>query len=148
MSEYQETNQFKDTFDLDNYLLAGNAVITLESPSGKHHTYLYSKPKNAEVFPDDVRFVYALHNGKKQFYLGMIEMDKFRLTRNSRFDYDTEIVKGAFYIEKLRLYPGFIDKSPMRVYHQGRCGKCGRVLTDPKSIKCGIGPHCRKKLGL
>jgi uncharacterized protein DUF6011 len=25
----------------------------------------------------------------------------------------------------------------------GRCGSCGRVLTDPKSKLLGIGPDCR-----
>jgi len=26
------------------------------------------------------------------------------------------------------------------------CAKCGRVLTDPKSIKRGFGPKCWKKI--
>jgi len=35
-----------------------------------------------------------------------------------------------------------------QVLHMGRCGKCGRDLTDPKSIHMGIGPECRKTMGL
>ena len=31
------------------------------------------------------------------------------------------------------------------VYHSGACGRCGRELTDPESIKLGIGPTCRNK---
>lgn len=27
-------------------------------------------------------------------------------------------------------------------WHEGRCGRCGRALTDPESIKAGIGPVC------
>lgn len=30
-------------------------------------------------------------------------------------------------------------------WHEGRCGRCGRALTDPESIVAGIGPICRKK---
>ena len=29
------------------------------------------------------------------------------------------------------------------LHHEGRCGVCGRKLTDPESIECGIGPICR-----
>lgn len=32
-------------------------------------------------------------------------------------------------------------------YHEGRCGKCARVLTVPESIINGIGPICAKKMG-
>lgn len=28
------------------------------------------------------------------------------------------------------------------IWHDGRCGKCGRVLTDPASISSGLGPVC------
>jgi len=38
----------------------------------------------------------------------------------------------------------------LRFYHEGRCGKCARVLTVPESIILGIGPVCAKgeKLGI
>ena len=28
---------------------------------------------------------------------------------------------------------------------QGRCKRCGRLLTDPLSVADSIGPECRKK---
>lgn len=31
------------------------------------------------------------------------------------------------------------------VWHEGRCGRCGRALTDPESIARGIGPVCADK---
>ena len=30
--------------------------------------------------------------------------------------------------------------------HIGKCCKCGRKLTDPKSIELGIGPECAKAI--
>jgi hypothetical protein len=30
------------------------------------------------------------------------------------------------------------------VWHEGKCGKCGRALTVPSSILTGIGPECSK----
>jgi len=31
----------------------------------------------------------------------------------------------------------------LEVWHEGRCSKCGRQLTDPVSISVGMGPTCR-----
>lgn len=144
---HESSHRFTDSSLLNQYIYGGRAVVTLESPSGQKHTYVYAIPKNSESFPPDVRFVYALHDGVKEFYIGMIEMDKFRLTRNSRFLPDTDIVKGAQYIENLRHAQTFLDKSPMKIYHEGICSRCGRKLIDPKSIERGFGPKCRKKVG-
>jgi hypothetical protein len=30
----------------------------------------------------------------------------------------------------------------VEVWHEGRCGRCGRVLTVPESIERGLGPEC------
>lgn len=143
---HEASHRFTDSELLNQYILGGRAVVTLESPKGKKHTYVYATPRNAESFPPDVRFVYALHDGKKEFYIGMIELDKFRLTRNSRFLPDTEIVKGASYIEHLRHSQDFLSKSPMKIYHEGICSRCGRKLTDPRSIELGFGPKCKIKV--
>jgi hypothetical protein len=34
----------------------------------------------------------------------------------------------------------------MQCLHMGKCGRCGRALTDPDSIRTGLGPECRKKV--
>lgn len=34
---------------------------------------------------------------------------------------------------------------PVEFWHEGRCCRCNRVLTDPASIVSGIGPECAKK---
>lgn len=125
-----------------NYIYGGRGVVTLKAPSGKSHTYIFAKPKNEDVFPDDVLFVYALHEGVKQFYVGMVEKGRFRLTRHSRFLHDTEIVKGAYYIMKMATTPEL--DTPMELYHNGMCCFCGRQLTSEKSIDIGIGPRCKK----
>lgn len=147
MKLYHESSHiFTDSENLNRYILGGRAVVTLESPKGKKHTYVYMVPKNSENFPDDVRFIYALHDGKKQFYIGMLEKDVFRLTRNSRFLPDTEIVKGAKYIENMRHNQSFLNDSPMKIYHEGTCARCGRKLLDVRSIKQGFGSKCIRRI--
>lgn len=123
-----------------NYIFGGRGVVTLLSPSGEHHTYAFRKPKRDDEYPEDVLFVYALHDKQKLFYIGMIENGRFRLTKASRFLPDTPIVKGARYIMKMST---FDMETPMKLYHEGICARCGRPLTNPDSIEIGIGPKCR-----
>lgn len=126
------------------YIHGGRGIVKLEAPSGKSHSYIFIKPTD-DSFPDDVLFVYARHDDKKQFYVGMVERDKFRLTKHSRFLPDTEIVRGAYYIMRMALDNELAMTTPMKLYHMGMCGVCGRQLTQSKSLKTGIGPKCRKK---
>lgn len=130
--------------NIKNYIFGGRGIVTLEAPSGNSHTYAFYRPANHESFPEDIRFVYAVHNGEKLFYIGMIEQGKFRLTKNSRFLYDTDIVKGARYIMRMANEPGL--DTPMKLYHEGMCCFCGRKLISNKSLSTGIGPKCRRRL--
>ena len=140
----ESSRELKGRETISNYIYGGNAVVKLEAPSGKSHTYVFSKPRNTGIFPDDVLFVYALHEGVQQFYVGMVENRRFRLTQNSRFLPDTEIVRGAAYIMRMANTPGF--QTPMKLYHMGICSRCGRHLTSEDSLETGIGPKCRKLL--
>lgn len=40
-----------------------------------------------------------------------------------------------------------LDKRVL-ILHRGTCGRCGRPLKDAESLKKGIGPECRKILGI
>ena len=142
----ESANRFTDVEKLRNYINGGKGVITLLSPSGVHHTYYYKKPRNPNEFPEDVIFVYAVHGGNKLFYVGMIEQGHFSLTRSSRFNYNTEIVKGAVFIMQILSGSRDINKTQMTIQHEGMCSVCGRKLTSPKSLITGLGPRCARKL--
>ena len=34
----------------------------------------------------------------------------------------------------------------VEVWHEGKCGVCGRKLTVPESIESGLGPVCERKV--
>ena len=131
--------------DINRFIHGGKGICTLEAPWGTNHTYLFAKPENSDVFPDDVVFVYAVHESK-HFYIGMIEQNKFRLTRNSRFLADNEITKGAAYIVKMANSEALVRDTPMVLYHNGRCARCGRMLptTLDRENKTGFGRKCLK----
>ena len=130
---------------LRNCMLGGKGLICLVSPSTKAHTYRFNKPRNSADFPDDVIFVSVLHENK-YFYIGMIERKKFRLTRNSRFEEDTESVRGAKFLVGLLNDENAFKSTKMKMYHSGRCAVCGRKLNSQRAIKCGVGGKCLAKL--
>lgn len=45
-----------------------------------------------------------------------------------------------------RLSTGRELPEQVEVWHEGRCGRCGRRLTVPESISTGFGPECVKKV--
>lgn len=142
----EQSEVMKDREVIWNYIHGGKGIVDLIAPSGNKHTYAFLRPKNPTTFPEDVIFVYAFHNDEKLFYIGMIEQNEFRCTKNSRFLPDTDIVKGAFYILKMSNIEGFAENSRMTLKHVGICGRCGRALTSEKALATGIGPKCMKKL--
>lgn len=146
---YPESERaFHSSVAISEYIHGGRGIVKLQAPSGAHHFYMFQKPMEIDAFPDDVIFVYAIHEQKTKFYLGMIEENQFRLTRNSRFLPDTDIVKGAYYIIKMANNQSLVDRTPMVLSHMGMCARCGRQLTAEDVLEGGIGKKCRKILGL
>lgn len=127
------------------YIFGGHGVVTLLSDvSNEHHTYSFSVPENRKP-NDDTMFIYTLVDGSNWVYVGMYRNKAFRLTAKSNYSTDTSIVKGIAYIFKLMLNPDFSDDR-MHLFHEGICSRCGRPLTNPMSIRLGIGPTCMEKL--
>ena len=135
-------------FELENpkeFAFAGNAIITLESENTKNHfTYRIRRSKNDEY----LYFIDHLHgpdNINDYSYIGCYYLDRriFVTRKNWKtipVNYWPPSVRAMdFFLEHL-------DKIPpkLHVYHEGRCGRCGRRLTTPESIKRGLGPECCK----
>lgn len=139
----ENRGQLKDRESIHRYIHGGRGIVTLEAPSGNSHSYMFARPVNKSTFPDDVLFVYAAHNNEKLFYLGMMEGESFRLTKHSRFLEDTEIVRGAKYIVSMSKSLTLAENTPMKLYHEGMCARCGRPLTSEKSIEHGMGSKCK-----
>ena len=130
-----------------DFILAGNATITLESEkSGIHYTY-----KIKRTHEDVNRWFVSLLTGPDNegdfTYLGVLEGEggtAFRLTKKSSLLETSAPVAGFKYmwawINSNRMPP------KMHIHHEGRCGRCNRKLTVPESIESGIGPECRQHI--
>jgi Family of unknown function (DUF6011) len=135
---------FTNVQDLHAYATAGRATLTLTSEeTGTRYTFRISAAKDCET-----RWFVSLLTGPDNTsdysYLGMIDGTEFRTTKASKFAADSKPVRGfAFFWRHVaaQLFP-----PQMQIRHEGRCGRCGRVLTVPESIDSGLGPECRSKM--
>lgn len=147
--------QLKDAETALEYITAGNAYFTLRSKkTGTRYTFRVNKPKdddNQKTYrPANLveRYFVALLSGPQNTddytYLGMIQDNVFRLTKASRMNMDSTPVK-AFSWAFARLVQRELPEQ-LEIWHDGRCGRCGRKLTVPESVERGIGPECAGKM--
>ena len=123
------------------FMLAGDAHVTFVSQrTGARYTYRVSAPKEGPTA--GVRFVSVLTGPDSYSYIGtiFIERNVFAWTRKSPLNADAPSVK-AFAWTWRHLAAGDMP-AEIEVWHEGKCGKCGRRLTDPSSIASGLGPIC------
>ncbi len=122
-----------------NYILGGKAFVTFQNPStGNRYTYKVVKHK-----VDDIYFVHVLTAPDTYMFLGTIRNFVFRFSQKSKISRDAKSHIVFDYVFH-HLGMGTLNSS-IEIFHDGRCGKCGRQLTDPISVETGLGPYCRKK---
>ena len=122
------------------FLFAGNARVTLASTkTGARFTYRVRASDDGNV-----HFV-ALLNGpdnKSDYgYIGFV--------KNGKFFHGGHKAKASGAAKSVVAFgwaTSFIHKGKLppelEVWHEGRCGRCGRTLTVPTSIEIGLGPTC------
>ncbi len=132
------------------FVLAGNATFTLASKkTGKRYTFKVQKSKPSQSGAPFVWFVKTLYgsdNTSDYAYVGMIKDEKFGLTKKSQYTLESPQVR-AFDFVWGNLTKGQINPNT-EFWHEGHCGRCGRLLTVPHSIETGIGPECAKLMGV
>lgn len=126
------------------YMLAGKAIVTLvSSRTGARFTYKIAAANDGG--PHFVSLLRGPANDSDYTYMGAIfNGTTFRLTRKSRIGANAPAYR-AFAWAFDRLSSGKIPDE-LEIWHEGRCGKCGRKLTVPESIASGLGPVCAGKV--
>lgn len=130
--------------DAIKFILAGNSTFTcLNTKTDNRFTYKVKLSKTST--PENPLFyVKVLTSPETYQFIGSIFREKFKYSQKSKISNDTQSVAVFQYILSKLL----LDKLDpcVEIYHEGRCGKCGRPLTVPESIEMGIGPECFKMM--
>lgn len=137
--------------DARDFVLAGRATVTLQNTrTGGRYTFSVNRarPERKGDEPPPRWYVGLLtgpDNGSDYTFLGTIfDGTDYRHGRRSRITPDAPGAKAFAWFWQL-LAAGVEPPPALAIYHEGRCGRCGRPLTVPESIRTGIGPVCAGK---
>lgn len=145
MSELLNGGELKGA-DIPAFFLAGNATITLQSGNTHNHfTYKVTKSKDKDNLyfinllsgPDneeDYQYIGCYYSDTEYFHVTKAWKDKIMIS------WPPSLRAMHYFLSKLYNVP-----DNLHVFHEGRCGRCGRKLTTPESIKRGLGPECSKR---
>lgn len=132
--------------DIKNFVFGGKAIFTVvNTVTNKWFTFKVRQPKGNK----EVSFVSVLtgsDNGTSYSFLGTYfsKSDSYKYSKKSSIGSSAQSAKVISWF-----FSKFInceEKYPtIQVFHDGKCGSCGRKLTTPQSVKSGLGPICGGK---
>ena len=133
------------------FLLAGDAHVTFQSRrTGTRFTYRVQaaapRAGDARTPPHFVAVLVGPDNDHGYSYLGTI-FDREIYTHGRKSRIATDAPSAVAFAWVWRYLSGGRRHPELAVYHEGRCGRCGRRLTTPESIETGLGPVCAVKSG-
>ena len=124
------------------FLMGGNARFTLVSrKSGKRFTYRVKRKDEGVYF---VHILTGSNNETDYNYMGTIFSGRapYRHGRKSNIKETAPSVVAFNWVWR-HLMEGNLNPD-VEFWHEGRCCRCARPLTDPVSIERGIGPECAR----
>lgn len=146
------------------YIEAGRARFTVRSKkTGTRFTFRANRPKeeqhhqrvtygwanaNPKMRPIWISVLTGEDNVGAYEFLGTVwpSANGYSLRRSpkSRIGEDAPSFRAVMWLCKA--LNGASDIEQAEVWHEGRCGRCGRVLTVPESVESGFGPECIGRL--
>lgn len=152
---YDQPHALGDAATAIRFMEAGNAYFTLRSAkTGVRYTYRMSKA-DCRTCGDGpcvhrprwfVSLLSGPDNTTDYVYIGMVQDGEFKRTKASKMAWDSLPVLALQWVLH-NLYDGKMPPQA-EIWHEGRCGRCGRRLTVPESIAAGLGPDCAGKMGV
>lgn len=123
-----------------NFILGGNALFTIKSKkTGTRFTFkVLIDQKNEGCFR--VQLLTGTDNTRNYTMIGKIDVSKLGVIPLSIHTKSSPAFVAINHVVT-NLQVSFPMPS-LEIWHEGRCCRCGRVLTVPESIMNGIGPEC------
>jgi hypothetical protein len=132
--------------DVNKFVFAGNSTFTLVSKvTGRRFTYRLTT-KKSEPGVLFAKLLSGPDNTSNYRYMGCVGRTHLTLlyTIKSQVSGAAASFKAlAWFLQQHKYNLDYHTK--LEVWHEGRCGRCGRKLTVPGSIADGIGPECARR---
>lgn len=131
--------KLEGTETIKNFMLAGKAIFTAVSKkTGTRYTYKVKHNEDRNCW--FVSLLTGPENSSDYTYMGWIKDGNFKTTKGSKISDSASSVLGFNWIYQHVSKGLVLDQ--VEIFHAGRCGRCGRLLTVPNSILTGYGPEC------
>lgn len=119
------------------FVTAGRAEFTIDNGKGQHFTFRVTRAKKS-------RALFVSHVSAGKHYMGILT-DGLVLKLTAKTTTTDDAIETKVFRFAMRVINGATAlPEGYSVRHVGKCGRCGRKLTDPVSIASGIGPDCAK----
>lgn len=140
----------KQAFD---FLMGGNATATLVSKKTEaRFTFKVAAPKDRDTgkvdLNSDFRFVSVLNgpdNWQNYAYFGYIRRGVF-FHGGAKAKVKADAASAKAFAWAWANLARDVMPPTLEVWHEGKCGRCGRKLTVPQSIATGFGPECSGRM--
>lgn len=149
-------HKFTDAASALKFMLGGKATVTIRSKvTQTRFTYLLKVAPDPEGkgpgrrgLPTFVGLLNGPDNDSSYQYMGNIFPDNFEYEhgRKAKMNSEAPGAKAFAWTWAQLQFKGVLPDS-VEVWHEARCGRCGRKLTVPESIESGFGPECIGKVG-
>jgi hypothetical protein len=135
------------------FMLAGCSEFTMVSGNTGKKLYYRLDKKISSSNSDE--FVYWLNVGEQNgtfTYAGVLFFDnndkRFKFGRGARGKLNPSDIRVRSILFVLNNLNNNKTNMPLKIYHVGKCGRCGKRLTDPSSILTGLGATCARECGV
>ena len=136
--------------DTKTFVLAGDATFTVTSlQSGTRFTYQVEKSKDKPFYY--VSVLTGPDNWSNYKYLGILNLEGqfyFARPEKAKVAKDAPSARGFEWFWRHLTNPAGGKVEQVKVSHEGKCCRCGRKLTVPRSTELGLGPECAEFLGV
>ena len=119
------------------FFLAGRALFTLRSKETDNR-FTYKIRRNRKE--RDLFFIMIRVGHEYRCIATYKELHGLRIVQKNQTP-EVEVGTRAIIYTMSKVLRNNPDPR-VEVWHEGRCGKCGRVLTVPESLSDGLGPEC------
>jgi hypothetical protein len=130
------------------YAMAGNATLTLRSKRTEaRFTFRIRKARTEGRATHWVQLMTGPDNEASFARLGMFTRQGY-----AHGGYGVAVGREAPGAKAFDYFAECLRRNELpaalEVFHEGRCGACGRKLTVPESILTGLGPECAGRAGV
>lgn len=133
-------NTIKDV----RFFKGGRALFTVANDKGNHYTFKIRKAKEDQFKHFFVSLLTGPQNTNDYTYMGIYNPNAHKVFLTAKSKYNAESVPFKVINWAINMVAnGKTLPVGYSIQHEGRCAKCGKLLTDPVSIETGFGPICR-----